>query len=96
MKAEEALWNILCGKCIPYKKASKNKLAEVVKENVELKEMLKQAIDDIGQLLENSTCLADCKMCTKDIKLCNGCYEPTWRYAEQALKLIGDENDDVE
>lgn len=75
---------------------AKSKIHKLEKENAELKEMLKQAIDDIGQLLENSTCLADCKMCTKDIKLCNGCYEPTWRYTEQALKLIGDESNDIE
>lgn len=65
---------------------------ELKKENAELKAMLKLAIDDIKPLLENYTWLAECEMCAKDKKSCKGCYEPTWRYAEQALKLIGEEN----
>lgn len=71
----------------------KSKIHKLEKENAELKKMLKQAIDDIKPLLENYTWLAECEMCAKDKKSCKGCYEPTWRYAGQALKLIGgDEN----
>ena len=67
----------------------KSKIHKLEKENSDLKEILKQAINDIQPLMENYTWLSECKMCAKDIKSCNGCCEPTWRYAEQALKLIG-------
>lgn len=76
----------------------KNHMAEYAKlkkENAELKAMLKLAIDDIKPLLENYTWLAECEMCAKDKKSCKGCYEPTWRYAEQALKLIGGDDNAV-
>lgn len=75
---------------------AKSKIHKLEKENAELKAMLKQAIADIRPLLENSTCLTDCEMCAKDAKLCIRCYEPTWKCTEQALKLIGDESNDIE
>lgn len=76
MTAEQALWNILQGKCIPYKKESKGVLANVVKENAELKRLLKFAIEDMNILWEAG----------KD----EGCLgiEFKWRYADEAMKLI--------
>lgn len=63
------------------------------KENNELKRYLKLAVEDTKQLLENNTCLADCIMCEKDVRSCNGCCEPRWRYAVEVETLINDKSE---
>lgn len=91
MKAEEALWNILRGKCIPYKKASKNKLAEVVKENADLKGLLKLIYDEMQEEKRCWTC--EYKKSSGADRICYKCSysEKTmykWKHADEAEKLL--------
>lgn len=62
----------------------------LLKENKELKEMLKQAIKDFESLRQKISCVEnekfDCDTCEYG---CSEHYHQAWRYKGQALKLIG-------
>lgn len=101
MKTEEALWNVLRGKCIPYKKASKNKLAEVVKENAELKRLLRLAVDDLMEFMNNlcesteeNSCYSPCAMCLNQFNCEDGEYLGVkWLHLIEAEKLLEGKED---
>ena len=94
MTIEEAVQNVMCGKCIPYKKETKDKINNILQENEQLKALLKLAVEDIYEICDvpcqNFEC---CDYCTRDGD--NDCYHCfNWKHANEAMKLIGgNEND---
>ncbi|WP_298653033.1 hypothetical protein [uncultured Eubacterium sp.] len=59
------------------------------KENAKLKRLLKLAVEDISIAMGDSTC-AICKFILRG---CDDSTPCTWRHLEEAMKLIGGENE---
>ena len=99
MTIEEAIGNVMCGKCIPHKKETKNKINEILQENAELKRLLKLAVEDLEHIEKNiGPTLCDGNGCT-DCPYCEVYDNESfiyckWKHADEAMKLIGgNEND---
>ena len=58
-------------------------------ENAELKRMLKLAVEDIDLAMSETVC-SMCKVTRCD---CNKSTPCTWRHLDEAMKLIGEENE---
>lgn len=88
MTIEEAVYNVRRGKCIPYKKETKNKIDEILQENAELKRLLRLATDDLNMVkthISDFYCeLTDCDDCPYTITLL-GC---KWKHYREAMKLL--------
>jgi len=78
---------------------------QLISEKAEYKRLLKAAVEDIHELLCDKKNLdgngQSCNICSY-IEWCPCCKECTiredlrnWRYADEALKLIGDESDGI-
>ena len=92
MTIEEAIGNVMCGKCIPYKKETKNKINEILQENAELKRLLKLAVEAIEKISEknNGICLRSyyCEIneCDFDYdKIADVC---KWKHKDEAIELL--------
>ena len=67
-------------------------LAEWLTELKEAKRLLKLAVEDLSCGGENNKCTKSCKTCTHSSIKGYGCRyygEYHWRYADEALKLVG-------
>lgn len=71
---------------IEYARKSVDKLE---KENAELKRLLKLAVEDIDLAMGDAVCVI-CKFVRYG---CNDSIPCTWRHLDEAVKLIGEENE---
>jgi hypothetical protein len=77
-------------------KAENRQLAEWLTELKEAKRLLKAAVEDLSCGGENNKCTKSCKTCTYNSIKGYGCRylcEYHWRYADEALALIGEEGE---
>lgn len=92
MTIEEAVQNVMCGKCIPHKKETKDKINNILQENEQLKALLKLAVDVINDI-ECQSCNY-CSDCVGSPDSCSDMEGFVWKHADEAMKLIGgNEND---
>lgn len=93
MTFEEAVQNVMCGKCIPYRKETKGKLNEILQENAELKRLLKLAVEDF-EIIANEIRCYNCDFnfmcCYCPLNTDNGNFSSKgWKHADEAMTLIG-------
>lgn len=79
--------------------ADHRQLAEWLTELKEAKRLLKAAVEDLSCGGENNKCTKSCKTCTYNSIKGYGCRyfgEYHWRYAAEALALIGEDGEQNE